>query len=752
MRADSEGSDSSPRLKEEHGDSGLGAALQEKASKWTPAFRLTILLCISVVAVLVRVFSVIRYESIIHEFDPWFNYRTTQYITKEGLYGLWNWFDSESWYPLGRSVGGTVYPGLMTTSYIIYWVLHKLSVPIDIRNVCVFLAPVFAAFTSIAAYLLTREITRKSQAGLFAALFMAIVPSYMSRSVAGSYDNEGVAIFALVFTFFVYIKSLNTGSLMWSMFASLSYLYMVASWGGYAFIINIIPILVLFILIIGKMSTRLYVSYSIFYVAGTLFAMQIPFVGFQAIYSSEHLASHGVFVFLQAFMFVNFIRNHVTKSSFKLLTRLLFVGVIVALTLGFVVLTITGKTKWSGRSMTLLDPTYAKKYIPIIASVSEHQATTWSSFFFDLHYLIFFAPVGFYYCFKKPTEARLFAAIYLVLSVYFASVMVRLLLVLAPAVCIMAAIGLSSLITFFSKSIRGTTKPGKKRAAWEISVLGTILLVYLASTYVFHATFTGAEAYSSPSVVLSSRDRNGNKMIIDDFREGYYWLRRNTKDDAKIMSWWDYGYQITGFSNRTVLVDNNTWNNTHIATVGMAMASNEEDAYEICEKLDVDYVLVIFGGYSHYSGDDINKFLWMVRIGGGVFPHIKEEDYYGNGQYRIDKGGSETMLNCLMYKLCYYRFDEVRSPYHRGAGFDSLRNGEMGHKGFKLRRFEEAFTSENWIVRIYRVKPRENRESVAFRSRALANAPDDVEQIRKRAPAFHNYKYANKVVPTKRTY
>lgn len=27
--------------------------------------------------------------------------------------------------------------------------------------------------------------------------------------------------------------------------------------------------------------------------------------------------------------------------------------------------------------MTLLDPTYAKKYIPIIASVSEHQATTW---------------------------------------------------------------------------------------------------------------------------------------------------------------------------------------------------------------------------------------------------------------------------------------------------------------------------------------------------------------------------------------
>lgn len=106
------------------------------------------------------------------------------------------------------------------------------------------------------------------------------------------------------------------------------------------------------------------------------------------------------------------------------------------------------------------------------------------------------------------------------------------------------------------------------------------------------------------------------------------------------MSWWDYGYQITGMANRTVLVDNNTWNNSHIATVGMAMSSNEDDAFDICEKLDVDYVLVIFGGYSYYSGDDINKFLWMVRIGGGVFPHIKEEDYYNKGSVIIKNNSS----------------------------------------------------------------------------------------------------------------
>lgn len=46
------------------------------------------------------------------------------------------------------------------------------------------------------------------------------------------------------------------------------------------------------------------------------------------------------------------------------------------------------------------------------------------------------------------------------------------------------------------------------------------------------------------------------------------------------------------------------------------------------QQLDVDYVLVIFGGLSGYSSDDINKFLWMVRIGGGVYPqHVQEKDY-----------------------------------------------------------------------------------------------------------------------------
>ena len=75
-----------------------------------------------------------------------------------------------------------------------------------------------------------------------------------------------------------------------------------------------------------------------------------------------------------------------------------------------------------------------------------------------------------------------------------------------------------------------------------------------------------------------------------------------------------------GMGNRTTFVDNNTWNNSHIALVGKAMSSTEDKAIKIMRMLGVNYVLVIFGGMIGYSGDDINKFLWMVRIAEGEHP------------------------------------------------------------------------------------------------------------------------------------
>lgn len=376
--------------------------------------------------------------------------------------------------------------------------------------------------------------------------------------------------------------------------------------------------------------------------------------------------------------------------------------------------------------------------------------------------MIILMPIGFYYCLvHKCTHGKLFLAMYGVLATYFSCVMIRLMLVLAPCACILGAIAVSHLMRKATKSIRlyltqgdeeseasiGTqikaddqsrskgkkdkkqaqtykpmsvNKQTKIRMPFDVAILTVMFLVYTLSNTVYHSNTLAAEAYSSPSIIMSSRRNDGSRLIIDDYREAYYWLKQNTPKEAKIMSWWDYGYQITGMSNRTVLVDNNTWNNTHIATVGQAMASNEETGYKIARSLDANYVLVIFGGMSHYSGDDISKFLWMVRIAAGVFPQIKEQNYYSNGHYRVDKGMSPTMRDSLIYRLCYYRFGEVRTSAEKGSGYDTVRKSEIGLKKFDLKYFREAYSSSRWLVRIYEVLPTPNRAPNFKKSKELS--------------------------------
>ena len=60
----------------------------------------------------------------------------------------------------------------------------------------------------------------------------------------------------------------------------------------------------------------------------------------------------------------------------------------------------------------------------------------------------------------------------------------------------------------------------------------SLLLIF----YVFHCTWVTSEAYSSPSIVLAARGMDGSRVIFDDFREAYWWLRHNTAPDAKVPS------------------------------------------------------------------------------------------------------------------------------------------------------------------------------------------------------------------------
>ncbi|RPD58951.1 oligosaccharyl transferase STT3 subunit [Lentinus tigrinus ALCF2SS1-7] len=750
--------------------------------------RIVALALISGAAIASRLFAVVNFESIIHEFDPWFNYRATRVLAEKGFYAFWNWFDHTAWYPLGRVVGGTIYPGLMATSGVIYNVLHALNLPVDIRNICVLLAPGFSALTAWSTYMFTKEMKDES-AGLLAAAFIGIAPGYISRSVAGSYDNEAIAIFLLMFTFYCWIKALKTGSVLFGTLTALFYFYMVAAWGGYAFITNMIPLHALTLILMGRFSSRLYTAYSSWYAIGTLASMQVPFVGFQPVRTSEHMAALGVFGLLQIVAFAELVRAHVSSRHFQSILFGSVIGIGVLGVFAFAGLTYKGWiAPWTGRFYSLWDTGYAKKYIPIIASVSEHQPTAWPSFFMDLQFLIFLFPAGVILCFRELRDEHVFVIIYAVVASYFAGVMVRLMLTLTPVVCVAAAVAFSSLLDTYIDPVEPdvlapstqateaevpagdspanapsgsatTSKKAKKAAAADASSSGLASGVLAAMSpsgksakprgifgldtrivvianalgmllfFVLHCTYVTSSAYSSPSVVLASQNPDGSQHIIDDFREAYYWLRQNTPQDAVVMSWWDYGYQIAGMADRPTLVDNNTWNNTHIATVGKAMSSPEEVAYPILRKHDVDYVLIIFGGLIGYSGDDINKFLWMVRIAQGVWPEeIQEPNYFtAKGEYRVDDQAAPAMKNSLMYKMSYYRFAEL---YGGNSAVDRVRGQQVPKTGPTLDYLDEAFTSENWIVRIYQVK----KEDLLGRDLKTANSFDQGKKRKKSKP------------------
>jgi len=360
-----------------------------------------------------------------------------------------------------------------------------------------------------------------------------------------------------------------------------------------------------------------------------------------------------VFGLIQLVGFTEFIRHQLPSKQFQLLLRSMVLVVFVVAFGGLVLLTVSGTiAPWSGRFYSLWDTGYAKIHIPIIASVSEHQPTAWPAFFFDLNMLIWLFPAGVYMCFRNLKDEQVFIVIYAVLASYFAGVMVRLMLTLTPIVCVAAAMALSQILDTFlvatspsdsdasqangqpnangsatlkdklTAAIPETLRSTKAPVVGIYSYLSKAVIAGAITSYlllfVLHCTWVTSNAYSSPSVVLASKLPDGSQHIIDDYREAYYWLRQNTHPTAKVMSWWDYGYQIGGMADRPTLVDNNTWNNTHIATVGKAMSSREEVSYPIMREHEVDYVLVVFGGLLGYSGDDINKFLWMVRIAEGM--------------------------------------------------------------------------------------------------------------------------------------
>ena len=423
----------------------LGLGFRASKIKQEKLFKHLILIIASILAFSIRLTSVIKYEPILHEIDPYFQLRAAKYLDNsirserdlrdlhKNFYNFLNWFDEKAWYPLGRVVGGTVYPGLILTAVLFKNILSLFNLPISITTACIFLAPTFSVFTVLVTYYLTKEIADDAGAGLLAASLIAISPSLVSRSMAGSFDNEAIAIFCMLLTFYFWIRSVKTGKILYAVLTSLSYFYMSASWGGHVFVINLLPLHVLLNMMLNYFNRKLYVAYTTFYMFGVFLSMQVPFIGFQVIFKADHFLSLIIFVFCQILAAKKSIRRYLFEDdlNYKRVKFLALGTFSTGLLLFFLFLRFSKNENFKtlnleARISALLFPSFRQKS-PIFSSVAEHQPASWSVFYLDFQHLLISFPVGIWWCFDRPSSYRTFLVVYGICGMYFGAVMVRLL-------------------------------------------------------------------------------------------------------------------------------------------------------------------------------------------------------------------------------------------------------------------------------------------------------------------------------------
>ena len=667
--------------------------------------RLALLCICAALAFLVRLFPIVHHESDMQELDPYFNYRATVYLAENGFSVLKDGFDGASWFPLGRHIGGEVYPGLMWTAASICYTLDTFVGAVQIRDICVFIGPAFASLTALVAYCLGTEV-KGHGTGLVAALLVAIMPGFTSRSVAGAFDNEVVGVFAMLLTFLFFLKAAKTGSMAWAVASSLTYFHMVACWSGYVFVTNLLPLYVLLLIFISRDSRQLHTAYLVYHVLGTLFAVQIRVVGFAALWSSDHLLAHSVFCVLLlrlASQRLGLTFKPEFCPRFLLADGTGAIAAVAAAMLGAG--TATGYfSPWSGRLVSMMQPGFTMKHMPLVASVAEHQPTTWCMFFYDLHLICFMYPLGMYHSFKSLSDSRIFLVLYGLTSLYCASATARLMLLFAPAAALMAAIGISETLSTHATHIQTLThamadksSSSKKESGQaararrrllsgalpiqrEFSCMVLLGVGLLLCAYVRHCTWcasklTTADALPSavhtatgPAVSPLPAAADGEPLeavataairtvALQDFHEAHSWLRTNTAETTVVAAWCDYGYQITSMANRT---DNAAWNSTRIASVGLALALPELEAHEVLRHgMEADYVLVVFGGLSGFRSDDVSKFPWMLRIAAEAFPaNVTPADYLADNTQLasswtpvVDRTAPKAVFDSLLYKL-----------------------------------------------------------------------------------------------------
>jgi len=629
---------------------------------------MVILVIIFTTALLLRLAPLIDSQPVVRAFDPWFQLRVTDYIADNGYAAFFTWYDDATWVPFGRDMTTTSYIGVPFTSAFFYFVLNGFGISVDVISVSLVLPAFMGALTAVVAFFLGRELYNNT-VGLFTGIFTAFIPAFLQRTLAGFYDNECIGVFAIVLTTFLFMRGLKRGSLFASVGAGLALGYLQMSWGASEFMLGLLALYAFTMLVIGHYSKRLLSSYLITIALGIFIGNLIPRNGFGNLTDFTILAPIGVAGILVMYEIwlriggyreatANVLAPHMKPILFGLVTPI--VGVVSYLIyMGTTTLTIIPYSsnpilKIGSKFLSVINP-FLRLDQRILASVAEHLPSPWGSFYNTLLILIFFFPLGMYFLFKRGRDEDWLMLIFGVTSLYFAGSMIRLTLILAPAVAILAAVASYSILAPYAKVVtqksvferrrfRMSSSLTSEHALTAFAFIGLLLSVnVILGVYYVDVQVGNPEFAQGP---LSSGSQ------ATDWQVAMTYIRNVLPSGSIIASWWDYGYWINGAADAQTIVDNGTLNTTQIALMGYAlMALNLTESLKTFKLWDTTHVLVYWGHrYSGFGGDD-GKWPWMVRIAEDRFGTslIDDATYLGVNDQTLEPFYSSTLYKLLSY-------------------------------------------------------------------------------------------------------
>ena len=585
-----------------------------------------------IIGVLVLAFSlsfVIRsqpaeYGNELHEFDPFFNFRATEYILENGLSEYFQWHDDKSWYPTGRDVSATSQIMLHTTTAITFQLFGANS---SLYDYTILFPVIIGSLTVIVFFALVR-LFGGNLTGLIASLLFAVSLPIILRGTIGWFKSEPLGIFYGLLGLYLFLSAIKSENkkiaFLKISFGGIVMAFGMASWGGDQFFIIPIGLFILALPFVNRnhkfllWSIPLFVG--IFLLISGLFERPGPsFVfglgGFLLILPT---------LFLITCILIQKISNEKNKTRNGLI--LLFSVIII----GSFLVTVNQEFNFlpmpSFRYLNAINPLLTTTD-PLVDSVAEHTPVS-TELSFLLHSLwIIFAGLGIWLLLSKriskneiyiKNDMKAFVLIIGITSVYVSSVFIRLEIFASISLIILASIGLSILTKEIFK-----IEFSKKRS-YFIKLSYSVLILFLFITpLVFPENSNWYSIHDSPPVIL-----NGATPYppTNDLLETMDWIKLNTPQNAKIAAWWDYGYWITTLSERTTYVDNATLSTKEIQKMATMLMSHPDESLQILQEMDADYVLVFFAAqdignnpkdqplYVVGGGGDESKVLWFSRI------------------------------------------------------------------------------------------------------------------------------------------